>query len=117
MQQVIDVLAAERDELRSGWLEKQIVEFRGRHNGATASTPAPQMSPARKRANRRRAAGRVASGRLEAQDRRPREQATWQHRWRRGQALNLERTVTGTRLAQMAKSGELEMAARRYKAA
>ncbi len=32
-------------------------------------------------------------------------------------ALYLERTVTGTRLVQMAKSGELKMAARRYKAA
>ena len=32
-------------------------------------------------------------------------------------ALDLERTVTGTRLAQMAKGGELKLAARRYKAA
>ena len=32
-------------------------------------------------------------------------------------ALDLERTMTGTRLVQMAKSGELKMAARRYKEA
>ena len=30
-------------------------------------------------------------------------------------ALDLERTVTGTRLVQMAASGELQMSARRYK--
>ena len=31
-------------------------------------------------------------------------------------ALDFERTVTGTRLVRMAESGELKMAARRYKA-
>lgn len=31
-------------------------------------------------------------------------------------ALDLERTVTGSRLVQMAKGGELQMSARRYKA-
>ena len=33
------------------------------------------------------------------------------------EALDLERTVTETRLVQMARSGELKMAARRYNAA
>ena len=33
------------------------------------------------------------------------------------QALDLERTVAGTRLVQMATSGELKLAARRFKAA
>ncbi len=71
MQQVIDVLEAERDELRSG-----LPGLRSRSWSSASST-----------------AGDVAK------------------------ALDLERTVTGTRLVRMAESGELKMAARRYKAA
>ena len=37
-------------EERLAWLEREIAEFRGRHNGATASTPVPRCrGPARRK--------------------------------------------------------------------
>jgi phage shock protein A len=121
MQQVIDALEAERDELqeRVAWLEKQIAEFRGQHNEATASTPAPRS---RRRANARRASARRATARSRHGDTKAKiVNFVGKHPGSTAgdvaKALNLKRASTSTRLAQMAKSGELKKAARGYEAA
>ena len=121
MQQVIDVLEAERDELqeRLAWLEKQIAEFRGQHKGATASTPAPRS---RRRADARRASARRASSRsLHGNTKAKIVDYVSKHPGSTAgdvaKALNLKRNSTSTSLAQMAKSGELKKAARGYRAA
>jgi DNA-binding MarR family transcriptional regulator len=121
MQQVIDVLEAERQELRErlAWVDKQIGEFRDRHNGSTASHPAPRS---RRRANARRASTRRATARSLHGDTKAKivdylSKHPGSTAGDVAKALNLKRNSTSTRLAQMAKSGELKKAARGYKTA
>ncbi len=121
MQQVIDVLEAERQEVRErlAWLETQIAEFRDQHNGTTASPPAPRS---RRRANARRASARRATARSLHGDTKAKivdylRKHPGSTAGDVAKALNLKRNSTSTRLAQMAKSGELKKAARGYKAA
>lgn len=120
MQQVIDVLEAERREVRErlAWLDKQIEEFRDQHNGSTASHPAPRS---RRRANARRASARRKTARSLHGD----TTAKIVDYLRKhpdstagdvAKALNLKRNSTSTRLTQMAKSGELKKAERGYRA-
>lgn len=120
IQQVIDVLEAEREELRErlDWLEKQIAEFRDRHDGATASPPAARS---RRRANAQRASARRATARSLHGDTKVKivDYVSKHPNSTAGdvaKALNLKRNSTSTRLAQMAKSGELKKAARGYTA-
>jgi imidazolonepropionase-like amidohydrolase len=121
IQQVIDVLEAERDELRErlAWVDKQIAEFRDQHNGSAASRPAPRS---RRRANARRASVRRATARSRHGDTKAKiVDHVGKHPGSTAgdvaKALNLKRSSTSTRLAQMAKSGELKKAARGYRAA
>jgi phage shock protein A len=121
MQQVIDVLEVERQELRErlAWLERQIAEFRDQHNGSTARHPAPRS---RRRANARRATARRATARSRHGDTKAKivdylSKHPGSTAGDVAKALNLKRNSTSTRLAQMAKSGELKKAARGYKAA
>jgi predicted transcriptional regulator len=121
MQQVIDVLEAERQELRErlAWVDKQIGEFRDRHNGSTASHPAPRS---RRRANARRASTRRATARSLHGDTKAKivdylSKHPGSTAGDVAKALNLKRNSTSTRLALMAKSGELKKAARGYKTA
>ena len=120
MQQVIDVLEAEREELRErlAWLETRIAEFRDQHNGTTTS-PAPRS---RRRANARRASARRATARSLHGDTKTKivdylSKHPGSTAGDVAKALNLRRNSTSTRLAQMAKRGELTKAARGYKAA
>ena len=121
IQQVIDVLEAERVELRErlAWLEKQIEEFRDQHPATTANPPAPRS---RRRANARRASARRATARsLQGDTTAKIVDYLGKHPGSTAgdvaKALNLKRNSTSTRLAQMAKRGELKKAARGYKTA
>jgi hypothetical protein len=121
MQQVIDVLEAEREELRArlAWLEEQIAEFRDQHNGTTAGPPAPRS---RRRANAKRASARRATARSLHADTKARvvdyvSKHPGSTAGDVAKALNLKRNSTSTRLAQMAKSGQLKKAARGYETA
>jgi predicted transcriptional regulator len=120
MQQVIDVLEAEREEVRErlAWLDKQLAEFRNQHNGSTATRPAPRS---RRRANARRASARRATARSLHGDSKARivdylRKHPGSTAGDVAKALNLKRNSTSTRLAQLAKSGELKKAERGYRA-
>jgi hypothetical protein len=121
MQQVIDVLEAERAEVqeRLAWLDKQIAEFRDQHNGSTARHPAPRS---RRRANARRASARRATARSLHGDTKAKivdylSKHPGSTAGDVAKALNLKRNSTSTQLTQMAKSGELTKAARGYRSA
>lgn len=121
IEQVIDVLEAEREELqeRLAWLERQIAEFRDQHDGTAAGPPAPRS---RRRADARRASTRRATARSLHGDAKAKivdylEKHPGSTAGDVAKALNLKRNTTSTRLAQMAKSGELTKAARGYNAA
>jgi predicted transcriptional regulator len=120
MKQVIDVLEAERDDVkeRLDWLEKQITAFRARH-GADAAPSAPARS------QRRSTARRASSRRSEVRSRQSDTGALIVDYLAKhpgstagdlAKGLNLKRNSVSTRLTQMAKAGEIQKADRGYTA-
>jgi predicted transcriptional regulator len=120
MQQVIDALEAERAEVkeRLEWLEKQLASFRQRHSadrGASSTTRATRRSTAR-RASTRRATARSSQGdtRTKVIDYLRAHQGSTAGDV--AKALNMNRNSVATRLAQLAKAGEITKAKRGYSA-
>lgn len=116
IQQVIDTLEAERADLqqRLAWLEEQIKEFHAHHD-----EPAPARSG--RRATARRASTRRATARTRQVDTKKSivEFLATHPGSTAGQVakgLNLNRGSVSTRLTQLAKSGEINKAARGYTA-
>jgi predicted HTH transcriptional regulator len=119
MQQVIDALEAERAEVqeRLAWLDRQITEFRERHDGDSA-TPSQRSS---RRATARRASTRRATARERQGDikslitdylkKHPESTAGDV-----AKAINANRNTIATRLSQMAKDGEITKASKGYAA-
>ncbi len=121
IQQVIDTLEAERADLqqRLAWLEEQIKEFHAHHDGAALPPPPPARSG--RRATARRASTRRATARTRQVDTKKRivEFLATHPGSTAGQVakgLNLNRGSVSTRLTQLAKSGEINKAARGYTA-
>jgi hypothetical protein len=117
MQQVIDALEAERAEVqeRLAWLDRQITEFRERHDGGPAAPP--QRSTRRataRRASTRRATARQRRGDIKDQIigyLRDHPEST---AGEVAKAINANRNTTATRLSQMVKEGELSKASKGY---
>jgi hypothetical protein len=119
MQQVIDVLGAERDELRSG-----LLGLRSRSSSSAATTTErpralrrPEVAGGQPR--KERAVAVLPGASLQGDSKVKIVNRVSKHPGSTAGdvAKELDPEHTGTRLAQMAKSGELKMAARRYKAA
>ena len=117
IQQVIDTLEAERADLqqRLAWLEEQIKEFHAHHDGAAPPPPARSG----RRATARRASTRRATARTRQVDTKKSivEFLATHPGSTAGQVakgLNLNRGSVSTRLTQLAKSGEINKAARGY---
>jgi predicted HTH transcriptional regulator len=118
MKQVIETLEAERADVqeRLAWLEQQLAEFRRR-----AGEPAPPASRAPRRATARRASTRRATARSRQSDTKAKivEFLTKHPSSTAGdvaRALNLNRNSVSTRLASMAKTGEIAKASKGYSA-
>jgi Winged helix-turn-helix DNA-binding len=118
MKQVIEALEAERADVqeRLAWLDAQLAEFR-RHAGEPArpASRAPRRATAR-RASTRRATARSRQGDTKAKivaflTKHPSSTAGEVAR-----GLNLNRNSVSTRLAAMAKAGEIAKAAKGYSA-
>jgi hypothetical protein len=117
MQQVIDALEAERAEVqeRLAWLDRQITEFRERHDGGPAVPP--QRSA--RRATARRASTRRATARQRRGDIKDRIIAYLRNHPEStagdvAKAINANRNTTATRLSQMVKEGEITKASKGY---
>ncbi len=118
MQQVIDALEAEREEVqeRLEWLERQIGEFRERHqNGPAPDQRAVRRSTAR-RASTRRATARSRHGDTKAAITDYLKKHPGSTAGEVAKGLNLQRNSVSTRLTQMAKAGEIKKATRGYEA-
>ena len=118
MKQVIETLEAERADVqeRLAWLEQQLAEFR-RRAGEQESPPgrAPRRATAR-RASARRATARSRQGDTKAKiiaflSKHPARTAGDVAR-----GLDLNRNSVSTRLASMAKAGEIAKASKGYSA-
>ena len=119
IQQVIDTLEAERAELqeRLAWLEEQIKEFHAHHDGEAPAAPARSG----RRATARRASTRRATARTRQVDTKTSiVEFLGEHpgstAGQVAKGLNLNRGSVSTRLTQLAKSGEIQKAARGYTA-
>jgi len=119
IEQVIETLEAERADLqeRLAWVEEQIKEFHAHHNGAA---PAVSARSAR-RATARRASTRRGTARTRQADTKKsiigflaKHPGSTAGQVAKG--LNLNRGSVSTRLTQLAKSGEINKAARGYTA-
>lgn len=116
MQQVIDALEDERADLheRIAWLDRQITEFKARHDGERS---APQRSV--RRATARRASSRRATARERKGDIGERiagyladhPQSTAGDV---AKGLNANRNTMATRLSRMVKQGEITKSAKGY---
>ena len=118
MQQVIDALEAEREEVqeRLEWLERQIGEFRERHqNGPAPHQRAVRRSTAR-RASTRRATARSRHGDTKAAITDYLKKHPGSTAGEVAKGLNLQGNSVSTRLTQMAKAGEIKKATRGYEA-
>ena len=118
MQQVIDALEAEREEVqeRLEWLERQIGEFRERHqNGPAPHQRAVRRSTAR-RASTRRATARSRQGDTKAAITDYLKEHPGSTAGDVAKGLNLQRNSVSTRLTQMTKAGEIKKATRGYEA-
>jgi hypothetical protein len=124
MKQVIDVLEAERDDVkeRLEWIETQIKAFRDRHGEGATPTAAP-AAPARSR--RRSAARRASSRRSTARSRQSDTAARIVEYLEKhpgstagdlAKGLDLKRNSLSTKLTQMARSGQIKKAQRGYTA-
>jgi Fic family protein len=117
MQQVIDALEAERAEVqeRLAWLDRQIAEFRERHDDGPAVPP--QRSARRataRRASTRRATARQRRGDIKAQIVAYLRNHPESTAGEVAKAINANRSTTATRLSQMVKEGELTKASKGY---
>ena len=117
MQQVIDALEAERADVqeRLAWLDRQITEFRERHDG-DAEAP-PQRSARRataRRASTRRATARQRRGDFKGQIVAFLKDHPQSTAGDVAKAINANRNTTATRLSQMAKEGEITKASKGY---
>lgn len=117
MQQVINALEAERAAVqeRLAWLDRQITEFRDRHDG-DAATPPPRSA---RRATARRASTRRATARRRRSDIKAQIIAYLKEHPEStagdvAKAINANRNTTATRLSQMAKEGEITKASKGY---
>jgi hypothetical protein len=116
MQQVIEALEAERADVqeRLAWLEKQLAEFRSRQKESQPATTRATRRATARRASSRRATGRSRQGDTKAQivaflTKHPGSTAGDVAR-----GLNLNRNSVSTRLAAMAKAGEIGKAPKGY---
>jgi predicted HTH transcriptional regulator len=102
MQQVIDALEAERAEVqeRLAWLDRQITEFRERHDGGPAVPP-------QRTAHQRR---RDIKDKIIAYLRNHPESTAGDV----AKAINANRNTTATRLSQLVKEGEITKASKGY---
>jgi predicted transcriptional regulator len=118
MQQVIDALEAEREEVREHlkWLERQIGEFRERHEGGPAPAQRAVRRSTARRASTRRATARSRQGDTKAAITDYLEQHPGSTAGDLAKGLNLQRNSVSTRLTQMAKAGEIKKATRGYEA-
>jgi cell division septum initiation protein DivIVA len=121
IQHVIDTLEAERADLqeRLAWLEQQIKEFHAHGDSAPATPAAPARSV--RRGTARRASARRATARTRQVDIKARiVEFLSKHPGSTAgdvaKGLDLNRGSVSTRLSQLAKSGEIEKAARGYAA-
>jgi predicted transcriptional regulator len=119
MKQVIDVLEAERDDVkeRLDWLETQIKAFRYRAGDALPSVP----SRSGRRATARRASARRRTARSRQSDTAARivDYLSKHPNSTAGdlaKGLNLKRNSLSTKLTQMAKAGTIKKAQRGYTA-
>jgi predicted ArsR family transcriptional regulator len=122
MQQVIDALQAERDSVKQhlDWLEEQLRAFRSRQPDApTLPTTGPNR--AKRRSTARRASARRSTARSRQGDTKAKiiEYLGSNPGATAGAVakdLNLNRNSVATRLAQLARSGEIKKAKRGYEA-
>lgn len=119
IKQVIDVLEAERTDVRERleWLDEQIRVFREHHKNGEAPTETPPRS--RRRATASRASRRRATARSRKPDVRAQIVAYLKEHPEStagdvAKGLNLARNSTATRLTQMVKTGEIKKASRGY---
>jgi hypothetical protein len=117
MQQVIDALEAERADVqeRLAWLDRQITEFRERHDGESA-TPAPRSArrATARRASTRRATARQRRGDIKGQIVAHLKSHPESTAGDVAKAINANRNTTATRLSQMVKEGEIAKASKGY---
>jgi hypothetical protein len=120
MQQVIDALEAERKEVKEhlDWLEEQISNFRARHplGGTSTTTRATRRSTARRASSRRSAARSRSGGDTRGKVIGYLSEHPGSTAGDVAKALDMNRNSVATRLAQMAKAGEIKKAKRGYEA-
>jgi hypothetical protein len=117
MQQVIDALEAERADVqeRLAWLDRQITEFRQRHDGDPATPPERSTRRATaRRASTRRATARERRGDIKGQIVAYLQDHPQSTAGAVAKAINANRNTTATRLSQMAKDGEITKASKGY---
>src|SRR3954454_2730932 len=118
LNQVIEALEAERADVqeRLDWLEKQLAEFCSRAGDAVAPSSRSARRATARQASARRATARSRQGDTKAKivaflTKHPSSTAGEVAR-----ALNLNRNSVSTRLASMAKAGEIAKAPKGYSA-